>query len=277
MEEIARLNDALPALLRAHPAVAALLDRSALLLHGSTTIGIDDPLADWDLWVLTDMESWRDFDREHGTRFIEFRSVRKGHFQIEPIDAFRHRVARCDFQLISELRHALVLSDPRGIAAGILADSCKPMSEQVRRAWFCHHYVEMRGEHRACDNAIDRGGHAFAVLLGATRALEHALQAAMILDGEPYRYGKWLTTMAARTPTGAGIVPLVHDAMRLIASGAIDHPGPEAAHPLTLMLKEIRRVLIDAARAAGIDEPWLNEWWLHIDKARDGVRDVTWE
>ena len=28
--------------------------------------------------------------------------------------------------------------------------------------------------------------------------------------------------------------------------------------------------------AAGIDEPWLREWWLHIDKARRGIDDVTW-
>src|SRR5687767_4532320 len=52
--ETARVREALPAILAAHPAVAAIIERSCLLLHGSTTIGMGRPASDWDLWVLTD-------------------------------------------------------------------------------------------------------------------------------------------------------------------------------------------------------------------------------
>ena len=41
-------------------------------------------------------------------------------------------------------------------------------------------------------------------------------------------------------------------------------------------MKSVRRPLVEAARAGGIDGPWLAEWWLHIDNARRGVEDVEW-
>ena len=219
---------------------------------------------------------------QHGACFIEFAAPRKGHFQVESVEDFRRRVSACDFELISELRHAVALADPAQVATDLLAEARKPMRDDVRLAWFRYHYVEMRGDHRSCDNAINRsdggapGEHRFALLGGITRTLQHALRAAMVLDREPYRYGKWLAKMAAQTPTGAKLLPLVDEAMTRIGAGALDQPGPEESHPLTLNLKAIRRTLIDAARAGGIDEPWLSEWWLAIDKARHGVRGVTW-
>src|SRR3954447_15756571 len=68
----AALRAALPALLAAHPSVAAILDRSCLLLHGSRTIGMARATSDWDLWVLSDDATHADFAAEHGTRFVDF-------------------------------------------------------------------------------------------------------------------------------------------------------------------------------------------------------------
>jgi hypothetical protein len=133
----------------------------------------------------------------------------------------------------------------------------------------------MRGEHRGCDNSVERSNPA-ALLMCVSPTIQNALQAAMILDREPYRYSKWLMRMAERGPTGAKIVPLVNDAIWLISAGALLDPGPERDHRLSKKLREIRQILIDSAHAAGIDEPWLTEWYLHIDKARRGVHDVRW-
>ena len=270
-----RLRAELPRLFGEHPQVAEIAGRSAVLLHGSRTIGIDDACADWDVWVLTDDATATTFDRAADARFVQF-SDPVGHFQVEAISNLRQRVSACDFELISELRHAQVVADPAGLATELLALLRQPMRDAVRLAWFRYHYVEMRGDHRACDGPIDRGGNPVAILIGVAKTLEHALRAAMILDGEPYRYSKWLTRTAARTATGAKTVPLVEEATRLIGRGALEAPGPEAQHPLTLQLRRIRQALVDAAVAAGIDEPWLGEWWLHIDKARRGTHDVRW-
>jgi hypothetical protein len=178
--------------------------------------------------------------------------------------------------LISELRHGVVMSDPAGIAADLLSEARKPMSDAVRRAWFRYHYVEMRGEHKACAGSVDQPHNPAAVMIGVAKTIEHALRAAMIIDRRPYRYSKWLAPLAARTPTGAKVVPIVSDAIAVIESGALRRPAPAAAHPLILKMKRLRDPLIDAARAAGIDGEWLSKWWLHIDTSRAGVREVTW-
>lgn len=264
-----------PALKAAYAIIEAQISKAALLLHGSLTIGIDDPYADLDLWVLSDDASVEAFDRAAGTRFIEFNSPRKGHFQIQSMDAFRRRMAACDFELISELRHAVLIRDYDDEGRKLIAEARKPMSDAVRFTWFRYHYVEMRSEHRACDNSLERS-NAAALLMCVAPTVQNALQAAMILDREPYRYSKWLMRMAERGPTGAKIVPLVNDAIWLISAGALLDPGPEREHRLSKKLREIRQVLIDSARDAGIDEPWLSEWYLHIDKARRGVHDVRW-
>jgi hypothetical protein len=270
-----RFRAELPHLLREHPLIAGIADRCAIVLHGSRTIGIDDDCADWDVWLLTDDATAAQFERAAGTRFVDFNPPR-GHFQVEPLADLRRRLKACDFPLISELRYAQAIADPASLATDLLALARQPMRDAVRLTWFRYHYVEMRSDHRTCDNPIDRGDDPVALLIGVANALQHALRAAMVLDGEPYRYSKWLTRMAARTPTGAKVVTLVERATRLIGSGALDLPGPEAQHPLTLQLRLIRQTLIDAAVAAGIDEPWLRQWWLHIDKARRGIDDVTW-
>jgi hypothetical protein len=272
---------ALPAALRAHPAIAALADRAAVVLHGSRAMGLSDDFADVDLWVLTGAAAAGAFEREHGGRFVEFSPEAesamgaRGHFNVESIEALSARVRRCDFPLIAELRTAVALADPGGLSRELLALAGRPMSDTVRLAWFRYHYVEMRGEHRACDNAIERGD-ATALLLQVARTLEHAIRAASVLDREPYRYGKWLAHAARRTPSGAAVVALAERAIALIEGGALRVRGPEDAHPLTGVLKSMRRTLVESARAGGIDGPWLVEWWLHIDNARRGVDDIEW-
>jgi hypothetical protein len=179
-------------------------------------------------------------------------------------------------ELISELRYGVTIADPTGAATELLRGARKPMTDAVRHAWFRYHYVEMRSDHRACDGSVDQHDNSAATLIAVGKTIQHAMQAAMVIDREPYRYSKWLAPLAARTPTGAKIVPLVNEAIRLIETGALQDHTPEAAHPLILALRRLRDPLIDAAHAAGIDERWLSKWWLHIDTARGGIRQVSW-
>jgi hypothetical protein len=133
----------------------------------------------------------------------------------------------------------------------------------------------MRQAHRALDNPIERGD-APTVLFGVSATIEHALQAALVLEGEPYPYIKWLHHEASRTPTGAVLIPLVRDLLELLAKDMLSYPGPEKDHPLSLKLREIRNVLIAAARGKGIDGMWLEKWWLSIDTVREEITRVTW-
>jgi hypothetical protein len=149
------------------------------------------------------------------------------------------------------------------------------MREDVRHAFFFYHYVEMRGEHRACDTPIDRN-QPVPLLLFMSKTIAHALRAAMVLDGHPYPYGKWLHHAAIRTETGRLLAPPVETILDLLAQGHLRTPGSEASHPVTLALMTMRKILIEAAQSKGCDAPWLKEWWLYMDQARAGIHSVRW-
>jgi len=247
------------------------------MLHGSTTMGIDDPWSDLDVWVIVPDEAMGQLRRTSQDSFFEFALGGKpGHFTLEVYEDFLSRVRRCDMPLIAELRPAVVLGDPQGYGQGFIDLARQPMRPEVRLAWFRYHYVEMRSEHRACDNPIERGDPV-AVLLAMTKTLEHAMRAALVLDGQPYPYSKWLARACAGTPTGQKVLHGAEEMLGLLAAGALHRPGPEKGHPLSDKLREIRRVLVEAARAGGLDEPWLDKWWLFMEQADRGVREVSWQ
>ncbi len=272
-----RLREFLPGLLRGNPALLAIAPESSIILHGSTTRGIDNAHSDLDLWMVAPETALRSAQEAIGTRFVGFELDGKpAHINLENRREFAARVERCDMERIGELRLCEVLCDPPRWAQSVLDAARRPMRDPVRSAWFCYHYVEMRGDHRACDNPIERGD-ALAVLQALTPTLGHAMRAAMVLDREPYPYIKWLGTAASKTPTGARVVAVIEKIIDELGRDGLRHRGPEKEHPLGKRIREICAILTDAARASGIDEPWLERWWEFIERARDGVRAGSWQ
>ncbi|MCL5269090.1 MAG: hypothetical protein M1457_00695 [bacterium] len=271
-----RLREFLPEYIDGCAALRTAIPEASIVFHGSTTLGVDDPYSDLDIWMLAPSHKIEQADALSTTRFFEFKLDGKpGHLNLESREDFACRVGECDMQLMAELRPCEVLLDTDGFASELASRARQPMSDAVRRAWFCYHYVEMRSEHRACDNPIERRD-GLALLQALVPAIGHALRAAMVLDGEPYPYGKWLGRAAAATPTGRLVAAKADEILALLGTDALRLPGPEKQHPLSLKLREIRALLIAAARAAGIDEPWLTSWWLYMTKAREGVRATRW-
>ena len=258
------------------PALQGLLPHCAVVLHGSTTRGIDDAFSDLDLWVLLPRDALMRAESVAGTRFFSFvLQGKKGHFNLEAIEEASGRVSACDLERIAEWRTARILLDVDNMAHTLAAQSRQPMRDDVRHAWFCHHYIEMRGYHRNCDNPMERGDQ-LAVLLGLVPTLNHALRAAMVLDREPYPYIKWLGQAARSTPTGQRIMPLVEDILHSLTAGALTHSGPESGNPISIKLRDLRQLLVERARDQGIHEPWLERWWVHMTQAAEGIRLVRW-
>jgi hypothetical protein len=275
-DRIAELQDFVPAFLSKLRERSLPRGDACTLLHGSTTMGIDDAHSDLDVWLLLPTRGVEQFEAAGAPRFIEFQlSGKPGHFTIEPAEAFFDRVRRCDFPLIAELRLAQILSDADGVGHRLVDTARQPMRDAVRRAWFRYHYVEMRGEHRACDTPIERNTPV-PILLAMSSTIAQALRAACVLDGVPYPYVKWLHRVASQTPTGAKLALHVERMLELLAADSLRQPGPERQYPLSQKLRDIRAVLIDTARAAGIDEPWLREWYLTIPASRAGIVGLEW-
>jgi hypothetical protein len=271
------LRQFLPGFAEEHEALGCVWERATALLHGSTTMGIDDACSDLDLCLLLFEEDLAAFDALSDTRFIQFELDGKaGHLIAEALPEFEEQIASCHMDTIHQLRRARTVHDGGGCAERLLAEVRRPMRPEVSRALFFWHYTEMRSEHRACDTPIVRGQE-IALLLALSKTLAHAMQAAIVLEGEPYPFDKWLHRAALGTPTGRALEPHVQAILDcLAADGLRERHADEDDHLMTVELRAIRRILIDAARGRGIDEPWLESWWLYMTQAREAFGQLRW-
>jgi predicted nucleotidyltransferase len=274
---VRRLQAFLPGFLAAQAVLGRFVARADVVLHGSTTFGVDDASSDLDLWFVLPAQDLDVLNAVSQTAFFEFELEGKlGHLNALAAESLAHCVGHADLPVIYELRRAEVLLANVGAAADLVRDARKPMPRAVRDAFFFHHYVDMRACHKSCRGPMARR-EALAVLLSLGQTLANALRAAVVLDGEPYPYDKWLRSAASRTATGRLLMPDVEGVLDDLAAGVLRFAGTDAEHPLNRRLWSIREKLVAAARAKGIDEPWLDQWWLHMDRARSAVLDIRWE
>ena len=134
----------------------------------------------------------------------------------------------------------------------------------------------MRGEHRSCDNPIERGDPA-ALLLAMAKTVRHAMQAAMVLHGQPYPYDKWLHQAAMAAPTGRRVGAAVQRILDLVADDALRLRTPQNTHPINVELMRIRQVLVESAEENGIRDEWLRHWWLYMNQAQDAIKGIRWD
>ncbi|MHA2181731.1 MAG: hypothetical protein ACXAAH_09940, partial [Promethearchaeota archaeon] len=221
---------------------------ASVILHGSITLGIDDPYADIDLWFLIPEDEFVELNNTSESLFFKIAVNNKlGHLNVEPIEEFSRRVYQLkdeydqsDMDIIFQLRNAEIIIDNGGIGEELINKVSQPMRKEVKDLFFFYHYVEMRGEHRACDNPMERHDPV-AFLLSLPKVLAHALRAAMVLDGDPYPYNKWLYYTALKTPTGKKIAPSIDRIINLIAKDTLRFKGTEAENPIGQELRVIRK------------------------------------
>jgi len=258
------------------PAVLDELQQAAcVVLHGSTTRNVDDPYSDLDCYLIVGQESLTRIDSVTDAHFIEFSLEGKpGHLNVTLDTEIDAAFARPDLETIYELAHAAPVLDPAGRFAPIGRRARLPMSDSVRRAALMHNYMEMRSCHRSADNPLDRHDE-FAALAGVVETIQYALRCALVLDYRPYPYSKWLYVSAAGSPTGRAVVDQVDGILELVRTDRSALRGPERENEVSSRLRQIRSILIDRARATGIDEPWLIRWWCYFDEQKavfDGIR-----
>ncbi|MBL4575536.1 MAG: DUF4037 domain-containing protein [Opitutaceae bacterium] len=260
----------------APPVLVALGDECPLIWHGSRARRITDEVADVDLWMVVDDDQLKMVEREAGTNFfvMKVKGV-EGHVNLVTADHLVSAFSPVDMATLFELRNCQIVRDRDGFATELRNRSLAAMPDRIREAWFIHHYVRMRSEHRAADNPMFRGD-AVAVLFGVSKTLEQALRAAMVLDGKPYPYHKWLHASAKLTPTGRIVAAMTDQAISLMGDGDLRRVGDERDNPLSLKLREIRAVLIEAAKAKGVDGPWPEKWWYHIDSSQRSILEEGW-
>jgi len=277
------LKKFIPKFLEKHPTLRNFREKASVILHGSITLGIDDLFADIDLWFLIPEEEFVELKNTSKSLFFDIEVNDKlGHLNAEPIKEFSRHVYQLkdgydqsDMDIIFQLRNAEIIIDNTGIGGELINTVSQPMRKEVRELFFFYHYVEMRGEHRACDNPMERNDPV-AFLLSLPKVLAHALRAAMVLDGEPYPYDKWLYYTASKTPTGKKLVPSIDRIIDLIANDTLRFNGTEAENPISQELRVIRKTLIEEAQAKGNRSTWLDKWWLYMTQPRDKLKNIRW-
>lgn len=258
------------------PVLDPLLGEYGIALHGSTTHGIDDKVSDLDFWLILNESTLERFDALSSSRFIDVEIQGKlGHLNPVTIEEFESAFSPPRFEMINELQSAVALIDPPRAFARCQARARRPMNESVRRAAFFSCYVEMRACHKSADNPMDRYD-AWTALSAVVKTVEYGMKCALILDGHPYPYGKWLYVEAHKTSTGQGIISSVDNILGLLGGGRHALLGPERENQISQELRVIRNHLIEKANQTGIDEPWLDRWWHFIDEARCTLETVAW-
>lgn len=248
-----------------------------IVLHGSTTLNIDDPHSDLDYWLLLDDKEYEKFITITEQSFIPLEiDGKEGH-----INPLRTRDLEACFSnqinmvLANEISSSIIIEDRKNVFDRFIKLSKKPISEQVKYAFFFHNYVEMRSYHRSCDNPMERNDR-FAVLYSIMNTIKYAFQSAFVLDNSTYPYEKWLYVLAGFSETPKSLIENVDRIIQEIMTNPESLYGPENDNKISYELRGIRSKLIEKARQEGINELWLEKWWRYIDKSRNILNEVCW-
>ena len=280
---VKELKKFIPKFLEEHPILKNFQENASVILHGSTTLGFDEPFSDIDLWFLLPENELTELEGASESLFFDIENdFKPGHLNAESIEDFSKRFHQLknfynqsDMDIIYQLRNAEIVIDKSGIGNELIKSACKPMRKEVSELFFFYHYVEMRSEHRSCDNPMERHDPV-GVSLALTKTIAHSLRAAMVLDSKPYPYDKWLYYAASKTPTGKKLIPSVEKILDYVAQDKLRFKGSEAEHPINQELRVIRRILVESAQVKGNHSPWLEKWWLHMTQLRDLIKDIYW-
>ena len=99
------LTEWLPGFLTAHPVLQHSHTSASVILHGSLTLGIDDPYNDIDLWRLLLEGQLSALDDLSSIRFFSFELDGKpGHINAHPAAEFEQSIRECNMDTIYQLR-----------------------------------------------------------------------------------------------------------------------------------------------------------------------------
>lgn len=267
----------IPGFIHDHKILKHVQDKATVVLHGSTTLNVDDPYSDLDFWLILDEEEEMQFNALTKESFflLEIQG-KQGHINPFPLRELRACFnGSINMVLAYEVKNAIAILDKKEHFQSIKSQANTPLTDGVRYAHFFRNYIEMRASHRSCDNPMERHDH-FAMLYNVMDTLKFALQAAFVLDRKPYPYDKWIYAHAHRAETPKTLVPLIDNILEHIASGPSALHGPERDNKISQELRKIRAILVEKARQTGIDQPWLNAWWRFIEESKRAVQVARW-
>jgi hypothetical protein len=249
-----------------HPLLSPFVPEAAACVTGSLAIGIWDEEAPLDVHLVLP-------DEEHARLSASLRSAhlwdpaRDFRLRLEDREPFRrlpgvHITILSAAQLAREFQfelsialwtysHAVVAQDPLGTLEAHRHLARDRFSSRLNELRCEHYYCFRQARHDMCARlAPRRVSTLLAIKRGA--AAQEALRLAFLADGKPYPYDKWLEQMAEReTECGPNIVAAVRAVLAAREPDVLDHAG-----------KVLRDRVAFALLQGGVNEAWLEQWWL---------------
>ncbi len=249
-----------------HPVLARYWSRISLVLTGSTARGNADQYSDIDLVfyaseadkaaIVGDYVAQGLSQRPDGV-FIFFPN---GHYHVETYEALRDTFAQRAFIACWELANVLVLSDPSGAFAQIVAAGQRelfaPHLEILKRA-----YLDLQLDLDWMRMPIARGD-ALATFLHAAKIVQGLCRAAYLLEARSYPPDKWIGFYLPSTAWGRANGAAVREVLltcEQLHTLAPDQPFGE--HPLYKELAALIDTVGAAIAAAHGEQAWLARWY----------------
>lgn len=249
-----------------------LVKDGGIIFHGSITSGIDDEYTDLDMWLILDSKVYFDFVFKNG-HFFDFEVEKKwGHINIENLDVFINRVSNCDFPLIYELRNGYFVHGNDSVLT-LYKTAQKEINKDITENHFLYNYAIARNWQKSSENIIRRGDKT-ALLLTMSKFIEHALKAAIISNGRPYPYQKWLYHTASGIDSCNLLVNEIDLLLEIIErNGILGDVNDIDNNVLFKSMEKIKGALIDLASIHNIESPIIEKWYLYIDDIDSLIKD----
>jgi hypothetical protein len=125
-------------------------------------------------------------------------------------------------------------------------------------------YIQLRTFAKGLDNPVTRGDR-MPILFFAVEVLKTALRCAIVIEGYPYPYDKWLERVALNLPVGRRLLECAEDFFQYLKDENFT-PKYQEDNSFVRMEKRMRKILLEEFRSRDMDEPWLIEWWKYVEK-----------
>jgi hypothetical protein len=246
----------------------------SVLLGGSTALGVLDEQSDVDLLVFCEDEKFEEIHRryeeaglipEDSDFFVDLKLPcgKTGHYTLHRKSELLRGLAEGDMEWLWFSHVAYTFRDPLQLQS--ILSRYSPLHTDFLYKLRKNTYIELRTFAKGLDNPVTRGDR-LPILFFAVEVFKAALRCAIVIEGYPYPYDKWLERVARNLPVGKRVLECAEDFFQYLKDENSFKPMYQEDNSFVRMEKRMRKVLLEEFHSRNIDEPWLIEWWKYVEK-----------
>lgn len=255
-----------------HPLMQHEHNNISILIGGSTSLGVADHQSDVDIFVFCEDIHYEVIHHRYedagiiptGSEFfVDFKlpSGKSGHYKLHRKTELTKGLNEGNMEWLWFSHVSYIVHDSLQIKK--LFDKHVPMQSDLLYTLRKNTYIQLRTFAKALDNPVVRGER-FPIHFFAVDVYKAALRCAIVVDGYPYPYDKWLVRVAGQLPVGKRVLECADDFFENLKAEDSYRPMFQEDNSFVKMEKRMRKILLEEFRSRDLDEPWLVEWWKYV-------------